>query len=197
MNIYQKLAAARVKLQQNKLKKTGYNKFSNYYYFQLDDFLPAINSIFEELNLCSHFIIRETELGEVAYLTIYDAEAKENDVRKIIFEAPTADSGIKGASAIQLLGGKHTYMRRYLWLEAMEIVEADAVDGLSEEQKELPSKTPINGQTVEKIRSLYTDDEIETMLQRLKLKDISQLKMSQANKMIMARTGLNDQTETY
>jgi hypothetical protein len=32
--------------------------------------------------------------------------------------------------AIQNLGSTHTYMRRYLWLMCMEIVENDAVDAV-------------------------------------------------------------------
>lgn len=73
----------------------------------------------------------------------------------------------------------------------------EVANAIENQGKEIPSRTPINAQAVEKIRSLYTDDEIDEMLKRLKFSDISQLKMSHANKLISARTGLNDQSSTY
>lgn len=73
----------------------------------------------------------------------------------------------------------------------------EVANAIENQGKEIPSRTPINAQAVEKIRSLYTDDEIDEMLKRLKFTDISQLKMSHANRLISARTGLNDQTPTY
>lgn len=73
----------------------------------------------------------------------------------------------------------------------------EVANAIENQGKEIPSRTPINAQAVEKIRSLYTDDEIDEMLKRLKFNDISQLKMSHANKLISARTGLNDQSATY
>lgn len=73
----------------------------------------------------------------------------------------------------------------------------EVANAIENQGKEIPSRTPINAQAVEKIRSLYTDDEIDEMLKRLKFSDISQLKMSHANKLISARIGLNDQSATY
>lgn len=73
----------------------------------------------------------------------------------------------------------------------------EVANAIENQGKEIPSRTPINAQAVEKIRSLYTDDEIDEMLKRLKFSDISQLKMSHANKLISNRTGLNDQSSTY
>jgi len=53
MNTYQKLNIAREKFHQQKLKKSGLNKFAGYQYFELSDFLiPALN-IFNEVGLCS------------------------------------------------------------------------------------------------------------------------------------------------
>ena len=52
MNIYQKLSKARVELQKLNLTKTGHNKFSDYRYFELSDFMPAINRIFNDVGLC-------------------------------------------------------------------------------------------------------------------------------------------------
>ncbi len=52
MGVYKKLMQARLELQETNLTKSGHNKFAGYKYFELGDFLPAIQKIFAELELC-------------------------------------------------------------------------------------------------------------------------------------------------
>lgn len=121
MNIYEKLALARVMLQKKELKKSGHNRFAGYDYFELRDFLNPINEIMVDLKMlgvCSF-------TAEEATLTIYDAEKPENF---IVFHSPMADAQLKGCHAVQNLGAVQTYLRRYLYTLAFEIVEADALD---------------------------------------------------------------------
>lgn len=120
-NVYQKLQTARVKLQNETLKKSGYNKFSNYGYFELSDFLPAINEIFEEVGLCS--VITFTK--DQAVMTVYNSE---NTSEQIQFTSPSSDVTLKGCHPIQNIGAVQTYQRRYLYMTALEIVEADVLD---------------------------------------------------------------------
>lgn len=124
MNVYEKIAKARALLQQKPLKKSGKNHFAKFEYFELGDFLPFINSIFAELKLVSKFTLGKNH----ACLTIINAEQPGEQVK---FVMPTAEADIKGVSPIQSLGGKQTYMRRYLWLTAMEIVEHDSLDAVA------------------------------------------------------------------
>lgn len=146
MNVYQKISIGREKLQRMPLKKSGLNKYAGFKYFELSDFLPAINSIFAVLGLMSQFkIIEEPDTVDedgvitkgytTATLTIYNTDMPSD---KVIFSSPVAAAGMKGATPIQELGSQHTYMRRYLWLEAMEISESDGVDATagSDSQKE-------------------------------------------------------------
>jgi hypothetical protein len=51
MKVYRKLMEARINLQGTKLNKSGQNKFAGYQYFELGDFLPAVQSIFERVGL--------------------------------------------------------------------------------------------------------------------------------------------------
>jgi hypothetical protein len=111
---------ARIKLQNTELNKTGHNKFAGYKYFELGDFLPSINTIFNELGLCG--VVSFT--SELATLTITDVE----DSSFILITSPMADANLKGCHPIQNLGAVETYNRRYLWVTAMEIVEHDALD---------------------------------------------------------------------
>jgi hypothetical protein len=122
MNIHEKLPLARVKLQNMNLKKNGRNKFAGFTYYELGDFLPEINKIFVELKLDSIFSINEARL---AILTIVNAE---NPSETVTFSSPTADAQKKGCSPIQGIGAVHTYMRRYLYMNALNIVENDSLE---------------------------------------------------------------------
>jgi hypothetical protein len=125
MNVYKKLQQARLKLQSAPLKKSGKNKFAGYEYFELADFLPTIQNIFAEVGLCG-----TVSFGtELATLTIVDVDATEaTQPNFVIFSSPMSTAELKGCHAIQNLGAVQTYLRRYLWVAAMEIVEHDALD---------------------------------------------------------------------
>ncbi|SEQ64994.1 ERF family protein [Basfia succiniciproducens] len=120
MSIYSKLAEARVELQKRGVKQSGANTFSKYTYFELGDFLPAINEIFAAKKLCG--VVSFT--AEIATLTIHDGESNE----KIEFTSPMATAQLKGCHEIQNLGAVQTYQRRYLYMAALEISEYDVLD---------------------------------------------------------------------
>ena len=120
MNVYRKLQLARVLLQNTRLNKSGKNKFAGYEYFELGDFIPAIQIIFEDVGLCGVI----TYTLDLATLTIYNVEKDE----KIEFTSPMSRAELKGCHEVQNLGAVQTYLRRYLWTTAMEIVEHDALD---------------------------------------------------------------------
>jgi hypothetical protein len=126
--VHKKLMQARIRLQGTKLEKSGLNKFANYKYFELGDFLPEIQNIFNDLGLC----------GVVSYdasyatLTITDTD----DGTVIVISSPMAAAELKGAHPIQNLGAVETYQRRYLWMTALEIVEHDVID--SSDKKDEP-----------------------------------------------------------
>lgn len=143
LNLMQKLAKARVMLQKRNLKKSGQNKFAGFKYFELADFLPAVNEIFDELGLYAEFVIHEPKetTPALATLTIYDSEDTTTFCPRV-FKSEIAEAGTKGASPIQQLGSVHTYMRRYLYMEALEIVESDGLDVLNGSDKIAPAEKP-------------------------------------------------------
>lgn len=140
MNIYTKLIQARLDLQNLKLKKTGKNDYSNFTYYELGDFLPAVNELAQKHKFFTRFNIISDKGIEKAILTIINAE---NPEEKVDFISPTAEAfigskmkdGVRtgGADPIQNLGGKTTYMRRYLLMTAFEMVESDQVDAIKRE----------------------------------------------------------------
>jgi len=151
--VYSKLQKARVLLQELPLKKSGFNSFAGFKYFELADFLPSINNIFDDLGLCSVFSISE----DVATLRIFDSEFGG----VVYFRSPTAEAGAGKAPPIQALGSMHTYLRRYLFLNALEITEHDAVDATIKKDEPRSAK-PI---TVDVFDSM--DDETKELIENI------------------------------
>ena len=137
MNIYEKLQKCRVELQQKKLKKSGVNKYSGFNYFELADFMPDVNILFDNYKLFSNFSIG---IDGLARLIIIDCE--DENSKSIEFTSPVEELELKGCNKIQALGGVHTYMKRYLYMNALEIVEADMFDSVTgkEEPKQEQAK---------------------------------------------------------
>jgi len=135
--VHKKLMAARIMLQNAPLKKSGHNKFAGYSYFELGDFIPTINQIFNEVGLCG-VVSYDTE---IASLTITDTD----DNTSIVITSPMAEANLKGCHPIQNLGAVETYTRRYLWVTAMEIVEHDALDSSAPIKEEKIIITPTQG----------------------------------------------------
>jgi len=120
MSVHKKLMQARVKLQATEMKKSGLNKFAGYSYFELGDFIPHIQTIFNEVGLCGVVSFDAIQ----ATLCITDTE----DGSQIVVTSPMAEANLKGAHPIQNLGAVLSYQRRYLWMAALEIVEHDIID---------------------------------------------------------------------
>jgi hypothetical protein len=122
MSVYKKLQEARIQLQNTKLSKSGKNKFAGYEYFELGDFLPQIQNICQKIGLCGVVSFDQT----MAYLTIYDVDGTDRGF--VTFTSPMSSAALKGCHDVQNLGAVQTYLRRYLWTNAFEIVEHDALD---------------------------------------------------------------------
>lgn len=133
MNIYEKLANARVDLQKTGLRKGGKNAYAKYDYFELGDFLPTIN-----LLMVQYKMLGVVSFGtELATLTIIDTEKPEDT---IVFTCPMSEAELKGCHKVQNDGAVQTYLRRYLYVDAFEIVEGDALDA-STGKPEKPKQT--------------------------------------------------------
>ena len=137
--IYEKLQKCRVDLQNLKLKKSGKNNYAGFEYFELKDFLPTVNELFAKNKMFSNFSMD----SNIAELEIIDCEDKTS----VKFTSPIAELELKGCNKIQALGGTHTYLKRYLYINALEIVEADLFDAVTgkEEQPTEKPKCPICG----------------------------------------------------
>jgi len=131
MTVYKKLQWARHELSKAKLKKTGHNSYGGWFYYELGDFIPTVHKLFDEVGLCGVVTFEET-----ATLTIHNSD----DGAFIEFATPIVYAEAAKGQPIQMLGSTHTYLRRYLWLMAMELVESDTVDAEKQEEKPEPVK---------------------------------------------------------
>ena len=121
MSIYKKLSDAREHFHALELKKTGHNKFAGYKYFELGDFLIPALSVLKIYGIVSVISFGK----EIATMKMIDID-KPDDFIEIT--SPMSSAALKGAHEIQNLGAVQTYLRRYLWVAALEIVEHDALD---------------------------------------------------------------------
>lgn len=136
MNIYQKIQLVKLELAQRELKKSGENKFSGFKYYELGDILPSIIELCNKHDLFTQITFTETQ----GVLNIIDCAPEKNDndnaeYRVVQYTSPLKDLELKGANAIQALGGVETYLRRYLYMNAFDIVEADMFDSADFEKK--------------------------------------------------------------
>ena len=210
MNVFEKVSKARTLLQKKALKKSGENKYAGFRYFELADFLPSVNEIFTGLGLCAHFYIEDEHIEDIgsggepyyiqmpakAHLNIINTESPNEVMR---FSSGVADAAMKGASPIQQLGSVHTYMRRYLYLEALEISECDGVDSLNQEEqiehKKVEKKAPkiarISPEQVQRILDLFNGDDarMHKMMDVYQVEALEQLNANQAANIIRRMEG--------
>lgn len=139
LNLYEKIQKVKLELSQAELKKSGENKFSGFTYYELGDFMPMIISLCNDYGLYTR-VSFSTEIGLLEIMDTNEEHAVTTPTGykiydSIEFECPIKEIQLKGANEIQSLGAVQTYIRRYLYMNAFDIVEADAFDGQDFEKK--------------------------------------------------------------
>ena len=127
-NVYQKLLKARAMFLNADPKKSGKNMQLAFKYFELDDIVPIATKIFEEVGLISLVAFED----EQAIMSIVNIENPDDSVS---FSAPfkpiepiVSNAGKQVTNEMQALGSSITYMRRYLYMIALDICEPDGID---------------------------------------------------------------------
>lgn len=128
LNVYQKLLKARTMFLASNTQKSGKNIQLAFKYFELDDIVPVATKIFEEIGLISLVSFE----GEKAEMRILNTDAPEETVSFIApfaaLEPIVSNTGKKATNEMQALGSSITYMRRYLYMIALDICEPDEID---------------------------------------------------------------------
>lgn len=123
MTIYQKIAGIQKNLLQKELPKSGYNKFGNFKYHELEDILPTI---FREC-YNQELFIEFSFTNELAQLKIRNwNEPGESVITSV--PMPEIVPLNRGMNIMQSEGSYITYLKRYLLINMFLIVEKDVVD---------------------------------------------------------------------
>ena len=153
MNLFTKIQNVRVELQKRNLSKSGKNKHSDYNYFELSDFMPAIN----ELCLKYHVFTYEDINSNVARITAVDCD---NPEITFTLTMDTAEVDTKIMNKVQGIGSQNTYFRRYLNMALFEISESDMIDSGVEQGEKSKSKKdnkpPVEDDKKTKMKALCT-----------------------------------------
>lgn len=127
-NVYQKLIKAREQFLNADVQKTGKNMHLSFKYFELDDIVPTAIRIFATVGLVP--VVNFTT--DTATMTIVNTDNPEDTVA---FVAPfnqiapiVSNTGKQATNEMQALGSSITYMRRYLYMMALDICESDSID---------------------------------------------------------------------
>ena len=122
MNVYQKLLEARAKFLEHGISKSGKHMELRYKYFELDDIVPIAIGIFTEIGLVP--VVSFTE--EQALMTLVNTDNPEETIQ--FFTPMRYPSENKMVNPVQALGSAQTYLRRYLYMIALDICEPDSIE---------------------------------------------------------------------
>lgn len=124
LNLFQKINELRERILKLDLKKSGENKFANYSYYELADFLPQVIQLEKEIGLVSLFSV----FGDTGTLIVADCDTEQ----QIEFTVVIKEANAKGMLEIQKAGAEITYGKRYAYLNYLNLTESDGVDGLNQ-----------------------------------------------------------------
>jgi len=137
-NLFKKLAEAREQVRSMLGKKSGKNQKVGWSYFELEDIIPPMLKVFNRIGLIGieghedPVIDKDTGITltpERYTLKIYNTDRPED--KPIVFTKKWGSAKTQSQLDIQAIGSESTYMRRYLWMDALEIVEGDQVDSVA------------------------------------------------------------------
>lgn len=166
-NIYLKIQMCRVELQAMDLRKTGKNKFAGFSYYTLEDITPTLNKLLLKYRLASE-ISFNSQIGRLKLVNI------DNTQETLIFEAPMREAEQKGCNSVQNLGATITYMRRYLYLIAFDIVEYDTFDAITG-RPSLDNRANNITQDINYIERNLTQEQKSKMYAKYKVNNLSEL----------------------
>lgn len=155
VSLKNKINAIRLELSKE-MNKSGKNTYSKYDYFQLKDFMPKAIALMNEYGVYAEYQMVEEmfplpskkitqaqfnengekigetvteednfEYKEIAILDVYNLDDEDETIH---LEKATANVNLQAAQPIQNLGGRSTYMKRYLYMDLFEINESDKVE---------------------------------------------------------------------
>ena len=123
MNVRQKLAKARLYFLNQKVQKSGKNMHLEFKYFELEDIVPPATRIFARVGLTTEIDFTD----EGAVMKVYNVDNIEEAPMQ--FRVPyrevkpiVSNAGKEVTNPMQALGSSITYLRRYLWMAVLDLL---------------------------------------------------------------------------
>ena len=180
LSLHEAIIRIRVELQNSNIKKSGFNKFAGFKYFELSDFLPKLNELMLKYNVNDVFTITEDK----AILTlIKDDERQDYTMPFKLFEVPKNKSGQPQMQEIQYLGALNTYIKRYLYMNAFGITDGEIIDAMPITQGNIITDEQLN--TLNELIEITGTDK-NKMLAYFKVSDLNKIDVATFDKMIKA-----------
>ena len=186
LNLYEKIQEMKLQLLNMNLKKSWENSYAKFKYYELWDFLPQIIQLCKEYKVFSRILFN----NENAVLELVNIE---NPDETATYTSPMRELELKWCNQIQALGGTETYQRRYLYMNAFDIVESDMFDAVSwkEEEKKPATKKETKRFNKEQLENLkgntdylkkfQTSDDLIKDIQKLWYSISKEMKLSVAD----------------
>jgi hypothetical protein len=154
--LYKKLQNARLQFKEKHIKARGRNEFNHFDYITLEDIVLEAIPILLENNLSIHQkFYQQPPLVELIDLeTGYSEDFGSN----VTF---TVDGG-NNNQRLQALGSTESYIRRYIYLQILDIVESDPDKDFGKPEPKKP-----NGRYKEKNNNTVDDDRVHDLARQL------------------------------
>lgn len=149
-----KVMQLRYELKQQGITKTGHNNFQNYDHYTIDDILRQVYPLLMKYHLATwyHF----DKHNNTATLEITDLNTGYTD--KVTIEDPTLQYK-NSNDALQGLGKSQTYLRKYLYIQLLDLSESDP-DTTFGEQKTKPIDATQNKKSTKNTKNNNTQNNI-------------------------------------
>lgn len=147
LNLFMKIQTVKSKLLQANLKKSWENTYAKFKYYELWDFLPTIVELCKENKLFTQVLFD----NDTATLLIIDCD---DPTQIISYTSPMRELELKWCNQIQALWWAETYQRRYLYMNAFDIVESDMFDAVAWDEKKQEKKSEVKK---------FTSDDLERL----------------------------------
>ena len=136
MCVTSKISEIQLVLMNEKIPKSGYNKFNKNKYHELKDILPPVVRECNKRDLVLLFNFNH----DYGYLDVCDKNNVDNYYR-FSMPMPELKALNKKMNAVQSIGADVTYLKRYLIVNAFLILEDDVADALEPEEVETKTES--------------------------------------------------------
>lgn len=194
MSIYEKLANIQNEMN---VPKNLFNKFGNYYYRNAETILECAKPICSKYRTTLTVKDEIVQIGERYYVKAIARLVDWDELESIENYAYARECEKKsGMDDSQLTGSCSSYARKYALnglFNLDDVKDADTDEQKTETDNRTQKKTSKPSLATDKqinyILQLYSNNEIKSMLKRMKKESLNELTNEEASKMISARGG--------